>query len=364
MNSLAGAIHRTRVVYDQETPLEDPVYIYSLEHPNSTLPPWDEVPFTDVNPSALQSDLKQVKEDLVSKISELKEDGEKLRTSIEDSTGATQTQITSLKTQVFQKIHEIQNELPGQGTELLYNYTSSTGHFFSTCYCNDNIQQVSRLGLTVTAEDCQDLFELGYNATGVYYLQKFGRQVHCDMETDDGGWLVIQRRVKVDPQVNFDQSWHTYKKGFGDLESEFWIGNEFLHVLTNQKAYRLAVDMVDYEKGAFVASYSSFRVGNEASLYSLDLGNFAGNTTDAFSYHHGRPFTSNDRDNDLYKAGNCASYFSGGWWYENCYDAHLNGVYPEPPDRLNATFITWWARENNTRVPLVLTSVTVRVKPT
>ncbi|KAA0201460.1 hypothetical protein HAZT_HAZT009370 [Hyalella azteca] len=87
--------------------------------------------------------------------------------------------------------------------------------------------------------------------------------------------------------------------------------------------------------------------GNEASFYALDLGEFKGNTTDAFSYHHGRPFTSNDRDNDLYGAGNCASYFSGGWWYE----------------KLNASFITWWALENNTRVPLVLTSVTVRVKP-
>ncbi|XP_018013872.1 techylectin-5B [Hyalella azteca] len=332
LDTFISASPRRRVTVDQETPLEDPVIIYSLEHPNSTLPPWGDVPYVDVNPSVLQSDLKQVKEDLVSRISELKEDGEKLRTSIEDSKGATQTQITSLKTQVFEKMNEMQNE-------------------------------VSRLGLTVMAEDCQDLFELGYNATGVYYLQKFGRQVHCDMEIDSGGWLVIQRRVRVDPQVNFDQSWHTYKKGFGDLESEFWIGNEFLHVLTNQKAYRLAVDMVDFEKGAFAASYSSFRVGNEASFYALDLGEFKGNTTDAFSYHHGRPFTSNDRDNDLYGAGNCASYFSGGWWYENCYDAHLNGVYPEPPDRLNASFITWWALENNTRVPLVLTSVTVRVKP-
>lgn len=61
---------------------------------------------------------------------------------------------------------------------------------------------------------------------------------------------------------------------------------------------------------------SSFRVGNEASDYPVYLGTFTGNTTDAFSYHQGRSFSTKDRDNDLFSSGNCAKQFTGGWWYD------------------------------------------------
>ena len=57
-------------------------------------------------------------------------------------------------------------------------------------------------------------------------------------------------------------------------------------------------------------------MGNEASDYPVYLGEFSGNTTDAFTYHHGRSFSTSDRDNDLYKSGNCAEEFTGGWWYD------------------------------------------------
>lgn len=58
-------------------------------------------------------------------------------------------------------------------------------------------------------------------------------------------------------QVDFDRDWFAYKKGFGDLDTEFWIGNDILHILTNQKPYELHIEMVDYEKGSYYASYRS-----------------------------------------------------------------------------------------------------------
>ncbi|CAL4210607.1 unnamed protein product, partial [Meganyctiphanes norvegica] len=188
-----------------------------------------------------------------------------------------------------------------------------------------------------------------------------------DINFESKAWLIsfgaLQKEVRVVILVEFNQDWHTYKKGFGKLESEFWIGNEFLHVLTHQKRYQLAIDMVDYEKGSYAATYNWFRIGSERSQYALDIGDFTGNGTDAFTYHHGQLFTTLDRDNDAYSSGNCAESFTGGWWYDRCYDAHLNGMYPEPPDRQNASFITWWMHEDGQKVPLVLKEVTIRVKP-
>ena len=51
--------------------------------------------------------------------------------------------------------------------------------------------------------------------------------VYCDMETESGGWIVIQTRS--DGSVDFFRNWVEYVHGFGNVAGEYWIGLEKLH---------------------------------------------------------------------------------------------------------------------------------------
>ena len=64
---------------------------------------------------------------------------------------------------------------------------------------------------------------------------------HCDMETDGGKWLVIQRRING--SVNFYHNWTDYVSGFGDLEGEFWYGLEKIHCLTTREDVELRIEL-------------------------------------------------------------------------------------------------------------------------
>ena len=84
------------------------------------------------------------------------------------------------------------------------------------------------------------------------------------------GWIVIQRRFSNG--LNFDRTWQEYKDGFGDLNSEFWMGLEKLHMITNgYKSYRLQVTVTD-EQGGIVMSgvYEDVKVRSEKEDYRLD----------------------------------------------------------------------------------------------
>lgn len=176
--------------------------------------------------------------------------------------------------------------------------------------------------------NCRELLRQGATLSGWYHLclpEGRALPVFCDMDTEGGGWLVFQRRQ--DGSVDFFRSWSSYKAGFGNQESEFWLGNENLHQLTLQGTWELRVELEDFNGNRTFAHYATFRLLGEVDHYQLALGKFSeGTAGDSLSFHSGRPFTTYDADHDSSNS-NCAVIVHGAWWYASCYRSNLNGLY-------------------------------------
>ena len=138
------------------------------------------------------------------------------------------------------------------------------------------------------------------------------------------GWTVFQRRF--DGSVDFFRDWNSYKEGFGDFGSEFWLGNDDIHKITLQDS-QLLIELEDFNGETAHAFYDSFRVGSEGEKYVLHLGEFTGTGGDSMSsMHNGMKFSTKDQDNDDY-SNSCAQTYTGAWWYGSCHLANLNGQY-------------------------------------
>ena len=149
-------------------------------------------------------------------------------------------------------------------------------------------------------------------------------QVYCDQTNYGGGWTVIQRRM--DGSINFYRTWQEYKYGFGELQREFWLGNEYIHLLTAQAIYPKGSEMLfqaapyndPSNKYHFVEKYSHFQVDNEKSKYMLHVSGNSGESHSDYltTYNNNIPFSTYDQDNDGSSSYNCArDYNYGGWWY-------------------------------------------------
>ncbi|ELU06225.1 hypothetical protein CAPTEDRAFT_109649, partial [Capitella teleta] len=175
--------------------------------------------------------------------------------------------------------------------------------------------------------DCKDLLNKGLSRNGVYNITSpagGAMQVYCDMETDGGGWVVFQRRM--DGSQNFLLGWEEYASGFGDLRGEFWLGNKNINQLTSQNAHELRINLRDWEGQTAYAHYDAFSVGTEATKFFLTLGAFSGNAGDGMTHNEGKKFSTIDQDNDE-SIRDCASSREGAWWYGQCTESNLNGIY-------------------------------------
>lgn len=94
----------------------------------------------------------------------------------------------------------------------------------------------------------------------------------------------------------------------------------------NNSIHELRVDLGDGHDRAF-AKYDRFLIGPESDGYRLTAQQYSGDAGDALWYHDGLKFSTKNRDNDLWRPSSCARERKGGWWYNACYWANLNGRY-------------------------------------
>ena len=130
-------------------------------------------------------------------------------------------------------------------------------------------------------KNCAEVYKSGDKISGVYKINPDGLgefEVFCDQKTAGGGWTVFQKRR--DGSVDFFRAWDDYKRGFGNLNGEFWLGLDKIHRLTVSTGYKLRVDLEDNHGNTAFAEYSSFSVTSERAKYQLNLGSYSGRLLD------------------------------------------------------------------------------------
>ncbi|XP_070689884.1 tenascin isoform X2 [Pempheris klunzingeri] len=197
-------------------------------------------------------------------------------------------------------------------------------------------------------KDCSQALLNGDTSSDLYTIYLGGDesqplQVYCDMATDGGGWIVFLRRQSG--RLEFFRNWKNYTAGFGDMNDEFWLGLSNLHKITAGGQYELRVDLRDKGETAY-AQYDKFSVSEPRSRYKVHVGGYSGTAGDSMTYHHGRPFSTYDHDNDI-AVTNCALSYKGAFWYKNCHRVNLMGRYGDNSHSKGVNWFHWKGHEHS-----------------
>ncbi|XP_053387986.1 angiopoietin-2-like isoform X1 [Mercenaria mercenaria] len=205
--------------------------------------------------------------------------------------------------------------------------------FGDHCFGQNLEDRVCQLGPCINT-DCYDVLNKENNAgSGVYsvnlWKSKRTIKVYCDMNTDNGGWTVFQYRFNG--SVDFYRNFSEYETGFGNLETEFWLGLKSVKEMASQGKTELRLDLTAADGTTAYETFQNFYL-DEGPNYTLHIDHGTGTAGDShgLSYNNGHHFSTYDADRDGISSKHCAVKDHGGWWYAKCAFANLNGEYVTP----------------------------------
>ena len=88
--------------------------------------------------------------------------------------------------------------------------------------------------------------------------------LRCDFRYS-GGWTVIQHRF--DGSVDFNKDWAAYETGFGQAQSEYWLGLEHITKLSNSADTRIRIDLTDFQGHKAYVEHENFFVSDTDDNY-------------------------------------------------------------------------------------------------
>ncbi|XP_063436243.1 fibrinogen C domain-containing protein 1-B-like [Mytilus trossulus] len=196
-------------------------------------------------------------------------------------------------------------------------------------------------------QDCTDLQTAGV-PSGVYNIYINGGMnvsVYCDMVIDNGGWLVFQNRYDGSIEFQVNRTWSDYRNGFGLYSSEYWLGLEYIYLLTRFDLYMLRVDLKTSGGWSLYATYSIFKLNNEADQYRMTINRYKGTAGDlegktGMMFTNGTIFRYPGYDDFRWYDQ------TGGWWYSLYTRVYLNGNYM--PGVKDYSSMIWYGYQNNT----------------
>ncbi|CAC5362615.1 Fibrinogen-like protein A,Ryncolin-4,Fibrinogen C domain-containing protein 1-A,Angiopoietin-2,Microfibril-associated glycoprotein 4,Angiopoietin-related protein 7,Ficolin-2,Tenascin,Fibrinogen C domain-containing protein 1-B,Fibrinogen C domain-containing protein 1 [Mytilus coruscus] len=178
-------------------------------------------------------------------------------------------------------------------------------------------------GICGRNKDCTEI-KKSKTTSGVYQIfpdKAKGVKAYCDMDTDGGGWTIIQKRYEN--SVNFQRTWTECENGLGNVNGDIGlVGNTHIHHLTSSGTYELRIDLTDKSNNKKYARYNTFVVGNATSQYKLTISGYSGNAGDSLTYSNGMNFATVDRDTNI-NSKKCAKG-AGPWWFKSCSYSALN----------------------------------------
>ena len=157
--------------------------------------------------------------------------------------------------------------------------------------------------------------------------------------------MVFQRRY--DGSVDFpNKDWNAYKEGFGDVNSEHWLGNKWLNLLTTSEKYDYLVWGKAFDGDVRLKKMLGVRVENEDEGFKItfeqEAHDFEPDEVYGMSHMNGMKFSTWDVRNDNYGDPQSCAYKFGPWWHNACHRVGMNGVYVQTEeDTIYANGIIW-----------------------